>query len=505
MRRADWFQKRHTINRRAFLWGSAACAGGATVAVGLPFLEGLPGRSAFAAGSNPVFGFFICTSCGVQQETRSEPESFWPDQEPGALTPTGMQAYFDTRATGILADHAQRLLLVRGIRFPYGNAGCGHAVGLVQALTASKPSPTDSKAQATGKSVDVAMYEAVNPQGVEGLNLYSGLKAGYIDERLSFKDGGQVRSAEGNPRVIYDRLISGGGVTETSPPPAGEEPATPAEPAGPSTGDLLALRRKSVNDVVRDELSSLLANTRLSAEDRRRIDQHLSGIRDVEVTMAGMEGETPDFPTPTMACTSAGLDVPAIEAIGAGNAFRQDGRVEEVAKLHFDLVTLHFACGLNRVAALQCGDGTDGTHYDVGGAKAERFHHISHRVRSDGNSGAAIEGAVEMHAAIDRYRMESFKYLLDKWADYATPSGPMFDNAFVLWTSHVANGGHSVSNVPMLIAGNAGGFLKNGAYVDAGDTMSNRLLATLLTAGGVPVDNFGGSELEGGLMDDLLA
>jgi hypothetical protein len=257
--------------------------------------------------------------------------------------------------------------------------------------------------------------------------------------------------------------------------------------------------------LVRDELQTLLANSRLSTEDRRRIDQHLAGIRDVEVQMGDMESNMPDSPIPTMACSSSGLDVDAINAIGQGNAFRQDGRVEDVARLHFDLVTLTFACGLNQVACLQCGDGTDGTHYDVGNAKAERFHHLSHRIRSDGNNGDAIAGATEMHAAIDRYRMESFKYLLDKWADYSTPTGPMFDNAFVLWTSHVANGFHSVNNMPILVAGNAGGFLKNGQYVDANNTTSNHLLATLLTAGGVPVDNFGGSDLESGLMNDLIA
>jgi hypothetical protein len=495
MRRIDWYQQRQAINRRAFLRGSAVFAGGATVALGLPFLEGLPGRSAYAQSSNPVFGFFICTACGVAQETRNEPERFWPDQEPGELTTSGMQAYADDRCTGLLADHASRLLLVRGVNFPYGNGGCGHALGLCQALTASKPSPTDNNAQASGKSVDVAMYEAVNPSGVEGLNLYSGLKGGFIDERLSFKDGGMVRSAEGNPRVVYDRLIDGGQVDQDP-----SVPVEPSTPSGPSVGDLLALRRKSVNDLVREDLSTLLANSRLSADDRRRIDQHLSGIRDVEVTMSGMEADTPG-----LSCVTSGIDVAGIEAIGSGNAFRQDGRIEDVARLHFDLVTLTFACGLNRVACIQIGDGTDGTHYNIEGAQAERFHHISHRIRSDGNSGAAIEGAAELHAAIDRLRMETFKHLLDRWAEYSTPNGPMFDNAFVMWTNHVANGAHSVNNVPFLIAGNAGGFLKNGVYVDGGDTKSNRLLATMLTAGGVPVENFGGSDLTGGLMTELLA
>lgn len=492
MRSRDWKQQRHSINRRAFLRGTAAFAGGASVAVALPFLEGLPERSAFAQSSQPVFGLFICTACGVQQGIGGEPERFWPDQSPGELTTAGMQAYAESRATGVLAAHASRLAIVRGVNFPFRNNGCGHAVGLTQVLTASRNVGTDKDARASGPSADVVLYEAVNPPGVEGLNLYSGMKGGYIDEKLSFKDGGNVRSAEGNPRVVYDRLIDGAVL--------GEAPASPAPTSGPSIGDLIAMRRNSVNDLVRDELSSLLASSRLSSEDRRRIDQHLTGIRDVEGAMNELEGAA----TPTNACTNEGLDVDGIRNIG--DAYRRDGVIEDVAKLHFDVITLAFACNLNRVATIQIGDGTDGTHYNVAGAQGERFHHISHRIRSDGASGAAISGAVDMHAAIDRLRMGTFKHLLDRWASYSTPSGPMFDSAFALWTNHVADGRlHSFNNVPMIIAGNAGGFLRNGIYVDAGNATNNRLLNTLLTAGGLPTESFGDPELSGGLLDGLVA
>ena len=484
----DWTQQRTTINRRAFLRGTAAFAGGASVAVALPFLEGLPERSAFAQTTRPVFALFICTACGVQQGIGGEPEQFWPDQDAGELTAAGMQAYASTRATGVLAEHASRLAIVRGVNLPFSNNGCGHAVGLTQVLTASRHVGTDRDARPSGQSADVALYEAVNPTGVEGLNLYSGMKGGYIDEKLSFKSGGNVRSAEGSPRVVYDRLIDGAVLGEpTDPPIAG----------GPNVGELLAMRRKSVNDLVRDELNSLHASSRLSAEDRRRVDQHLTGIRDVEVTMSEMESAG-------NGCTNEGIDVQGIQDIG--DAYRRDGVIEDVAKLHFDVITLAFACNLNRVATIQIGDGTDGTHYNVAGAQGERFHHISHRIRSDGASGDAITGAVDMHAAIDRLRMETFKHLLDRWANYSTPNGPMFDNAFALWTNHVADGRlHSFNNVPVLIAGNAGGFLRNGVYVNAGGTTNNRLLNTLLTAGGLPTESFGDAELATGLIDGLVA
>src|SRR5690606_7710359 len=122
-------QKRARINRRAFLYAAG------TTGVALPFLEGLPERSAFAQNENPVFGFFICTPHGVVQQYGNEPERFWPTQL-GALTTAGMEGDASTRCTGLLADYADKLLIVRGVNYPAPPTGCGHAQGLVQCLTA---------------------------------------------------------------------------------------------------------------------------------------------------------------------------------------------------------------------------------------------------------------------------------------------------------------------------------------------------------------------------------
>lgn len=466
------------INRRAFLRAAGA------VSVGLPFLEGLPERSAFAQSAKPVFGFFICTACGVAQKDGGDPETFWPTAE-GPLTTASMSAFAAERSTGILADHASRLLVVRGVNYPYGSSGCGHAQGLVQCLTASKPNGTNNTSTASGPSIDTLLAQKVNPQGVDPLTLYSGMKGGYINEKLSFSAAGQVRAAEGNPYNVYQRLVgllpSGGGAGSGS---------------GSGTADRLALRKKSINDLVREELNSLRGLSALSQADKQRLDQHFQSIRDVENTMMGMG----------LACSADGLDTQAIQALNSGQAFKQNGKLEEVAKLQMDLVTLAFACNATRVATLQCGDGTDGTRYVIDGQTLERFHWISHRIQSDGSSGAAIAGAAEMHRKIDRLRMNTFKYMLDKWAQTTTPNGPMFDNAFVMWTSHVAAGpSHSFRNLPIIIAGSAGGYLKQGQYVNAGNVGNNKLYNTLANAMGVPIENFGGSELQGGQIAALRA
>lgn len=458
---------RAKLSRRALLRGAG------TLGVALPFLEGMPSRSAWAAGEKPVFGLFICTANGVAQKFQSEPETFWPNAA-GALTTASMAADAATRSTGLLSAHASKLLIVKGVKYPSAGAGCGHAQGLAMCLTAAPPTGDANKATSTGPSADTVIASGL---GVEPLTLYSGMKGGYIDEKLSFSAAGKVRAAEGNPYNVYQRLM---GLFK----PGTDQPSGMA--------DKLALKRKSVNDLVREELNWLKARPELSQADRDRLDLHFTSIRDLENNMAGMG----------MSCSDAGLDIAAIQAMNSGNAFRTNGKIEDVAKLQMQLIGLAFACNSTRVATLQIGDGTDGTRYTVDGKQLESFHHVSHRIRSDGSSGEAIPDAAKQHAAIDRIRMGTFKHLLDTWSAYKTDTGSLLDQAFAMWTSHVAAGpSHGFSDLPIIIAGNAGGYLKTGQYINANGTGNNKLLNTLITAAGVPKQDFG--QGTGGLIDAM--
>ena len=118
--------RRNRINRRAFLRGAG------TVAIGLPFLEGLQERSAWAQSAPPVFSFTIVGSCGVVGS------KFFPTAT-GPLTTANLSAATD-KATSVLAPHAANLLFIKNINFPQGGPkSCGHAEGLCQSMTAIVP------------------------------------------------------------------------------------------------------------------------------------------------------------------------------------------------------------------------------------------------------------------------------------------------------------------------------------------------------------------------------
>src|SRR5204863_536102 len=57
------------------------------------------------------------------------------------------------------------------------------------------------------------------------------------------------------------------------------------------------------------------------------------------------------------------------------------------------------------------------------------------------------------------------------------------NNSVVMMTFHISDGpSHSGNNVPHIIWGNGGGFLKTGQYIDPGKVTSNKMQNTLITA-----------------------
>lgn len=460
------------ISRRRFLRGLG------TAAVALPFLESVRWtRRATAEVEGPrVYSFFIRQGNGVQQAYASEPERFWP-RALGPLTRDNLGTTNGDRTLGLLADHADKLTFVRGTRFGFPGNGCGHSGGLNQCLTASRLSGEGKDSLATGESVDWFIANRVNPAGIEPLTLMSGPQSAYIAHGLSYSGPGRLRGAKNNPFSVYTALMGLGGES-------------------PEVLEQIALRRRSVNDLVRGEMQDLLAKPDLSATDRQRLDQHFTAIRDIEVGMA---------------CRLTDGQVNAIRTISAASEANENRL--QVADYMCDLAALAFACDATRTGTLQIGTGNDGTRYYVDGALQNTFHRISHRIDSDGSAGAPIENADRLHHGIDKLFAGVFKRFLDRLAGYTGPSGgPLLDDAVVLWTNDLSNGPpHSYQNVPQVLAGGAAGFLKTGQYLDAGGVTHNKFLNTLINAVGIRntdgsyYDSFGDDSLQPGVIPAMIA
>ena len=143
--------------------------------------------------------------------------------------------------------------------------------------------------------------------------------------------------------------------------------------------------------------------------------------------------------------------------------------------------------------------------------KLPQFHMISHRNMSDATGGAVIPDAFELHRQIDRIHAADFLYLCDRLAEVMTPTGPLIDQGYAVWTNQMSTGWHRHDNQPFAIVGPTNGYLKVGQYADAGGVKLNRMLNTLLSAAGCkgsdggPVTDFGEPSLEKGLIDSIVA
>lgn len=471
------------MSRRIVLGG----IGGALL--GLPWLESLRGGRAWAqSAAVPPFAIFFRQANGVAaaqdtNEIGQEPERFWPT----AIGPLTAGTLAD-RALAELARHSSRLLVVGNVNMANFNYGDGHARGALQVLTAQGPleEGQGGNSEANGESLDHRIGRELNPAGTDSLFLYAGQQGGWLGGPcISYRGPGNRRSALTDPYNAYQTLT--GGATVSDDP----------------TSARRTLRQRSINDLVRAQLSALLQRPVLSSSDRERLDLHLSSVRDVEISLA---------------CR---LDAAAERALatGAGDGLDDGDNVLATARLHMDVAVLAVACGHTRSVAIQIGSGNDGsTRYrdPATGNLMENYHFVSHRRQSDGDSGSIIEGADLLHHRIDVQFAQTFAYLLDKLAAHQLPTGSLLDSGMAIWVNDLGNGpAHGASNCPVIIAGSAGGILRQGEYVrvDDGSEGSNhaRVLNTIGSAAGLRkrdgsfIDDFGSPDEDRRVLNELLA
>ena len=463
-----------TTSRRRFL----KAAGG--IAVALPFLESLEYRTA-QAQSSPMPKRFVAffQGCGV------DVSRFWPK----SLGPISAASLMGS-ALEPLASYASRLLIPRGIQCsPRGfnfdmaqNGANDHNLGTSARLTAAALDSVANQHYAQGISVDQEMAKSINPGGRPALTLAVGRSMdASADGYISYLGPGNPAPRQQNPWLVYQDFMA------------------PGAAPGMMT-DLVLKRQQSVLDVVTEDFTRLKASPRLSKADQDKLELHLSSIRDLEMGMTS---------SGAIACSVPAASVTELQAINAANV-KQDSQFPTIGRLQMDVLALALACGHTNVATLMWGGGEAGPVFSWLGQTNEH-HLISHRVVDYGSS-MALNGAVDQLHAIDRWYAAQFKYLLDKLSAYPEGSGTVLTNSVVMWCNELSNGAvHHFQDLPFVLAGGAGGALKQGQYVkvtknplatgvDAvtpgDDAPHNKLLTTLLNAvgatkSGAPYDNFG--------------
>src|SRR6185436_13319449 len=116
----------------------------------------------------------------------------------------------------------------------------------------------------------------------------------------------------------------------------------------PSAGDKLRAQRKSVLDLVRNELQSL--QMRLGGQDKKKLEQHLEQLRSAEQRLslpAGASGGAiPGWRPPTRD------QVPKMEY-----TFKFQDNYPKLVPLHFDMAVAALAADKSRLVTLQLTQG----------------------------------------------------------------------------------------------------------------------------------------------------
>ncbi len=489
----------HAVKRRLILKGTA---GAALVA---PFLSSLggPARAQAAAAPRRLVIFHTSNGCLTNR--------WFPEVEDGELDAAAI-----ARTTlAPLAPFGNQLLFPRGLgMFPHGTVevdGVAYFDPDDQAMGSKLTcAPIDPVGEhwALGRSLDHVVADHVNAAGTGPLVLSVGTAFANVKGVLSYEGARMPVPPETNPTEVYGALT---GIL------------TGAEP---SEADYRVARGKSIIDMVRADLDTFQRQD-MSQSDQQKIAQWLELLRETELAASNLCN--------LEQAMKLGITQAALEESSSSNdsatAFTLGG------DMMLRLIALTLMCDANRSIVFQWPgfvtfkwDGINHTHDHAG---------LSHRTGSASIGGNCLDGVLDMLAEIDAWFAGRFAKLVALLDGIDEGERTLLGNSAVMWLPQLSDGlAHNVNNLPIVIAGSAGGYLRQGVSVnltdgvlgagnsegscrepgamvefgtgsDYGDVPLNKLYVTLLNAlgatnAGAPLESFGqvdSNELALGITD----
>ncbi len=434
--------RRTIISRRAVLRGMVG--GGIAVAVPLPRLAGMlndNGTAYAAGGALPVrFGTWFFGNGII-------PSRWIPPK-------TGVGANWE------LSEELSPLQAVK----PYISVVTGltikgpdispHKAMPVQALTAAQTGGGTVQLP----TIDQAAAAITNTGTLYPIGLHVGMSTAGGTMNISWSGPNAPNAPNFSPAMLFQQLLQY----------ANTGTGMPAAP------DPSLLRRRMVLDAIAAESTSLRA--RLGVEDQNRLDQHLSGLHELQNQLIAAG-------TPRM--TSATLVDPdkAYPTRGpdGNNITRMRGQAFS------DLLVFAMAADLTRVFSYQFSSPSCQSEYTDAGLSGAFHEDYGHRTSPKG-----VQFATEGFNNGVKFAMSCLSDTLARMRNTPDGAGNLLDNSVVYTTSCVGESQtHGGTDYPIVVSGKAGGKLKGDTHVRLVGENVSRVGLTLLTALGSTASSWG--------------
>jgi hypothetical protein len=437
------------FNRRSFFRGMLS---GAAVCVGLPLLDRfLNGNgTAFADGAKlPVrFGTYFW-GLGLTDTptggTRWVPKKVGPDYE---ITPE----------LESLKSVKDKVSVFSGFRvIGDGRPNLVHWSGHAGILSGVAPAVSG---RFDGPSFDTKVADAIGTSTrFKTLDIDASISR--LPVSYSTRTGATFASPETTPLGLYTRLFGAGF----------QDPNSDNWKPDPSI-----MLRQSVLSAVTDQRQSLMAG--LGKADQVKLDQYFTSVRDMENQLAIQLQKSEKCqacvvpPVPKEAPRSASVD-----AVNAN------------AKTMARLLAMGLACNQSRVFTFVHTAGASET-YLAGQSKI--YHQITHDEPTDAQLGYQPETS-----KLAGLVMQALGDLLLEMDAIKEGDGTLLDNSLIMAFSDTGYAKiHSIENIPMFLAGRAGGRHKAGQHIAGKGDSVTRVSLTAMRLAGAPAGAFGSGAMK---------
>jgi hypothetical protein len=269
---------------------------------------------------------------------------------------------------------------------------------------------------------------------------------------ISWKTPTLPMAKEIRPRAVFERMFGGK-----------NNPAAQAR---------RAYTRQSILDFVAQDTQRL--TSRLGANDRQKMDQYLTTVREVEQRIERI-ASNPDRAAPEMQVPEG---IPQTWA--------------EHIRLMYDLMLLAFQTDTTRICTFMLANGGSWRSLEEIGI-SDAYHRISHHGKDPEK--------LAMLQKVDQYMVEQFAYFLGRMKSVKEGEGTLLDHSMILYGSALSDPDrHNHENLPIVLAGRGGGTLKtgrhvkyNGAFRTKNEVPLSNLFLSMLDRMGVDADKFGDS------------